>query len=155
MSQKAYGSVVLNNHSVMSVKVPLVLKKKQPLTNDGEKKTRVVCVNVKDIRPKYQNLKEWIEDPNHEYIARGGPVFIGGARYPKHDSVWANPFKVGRDGTREEIIELYRQHIQQKLDSNEITREQLEALRGKTLGCWCKPEPCHGDILLEFLGEVL
>jgi hypothetical protein len=28
----------------------------------------------------------------------------------------------------------------------------LEALRGKDLACWCRlDQPCHADILLEFL----
>jgi Domain of unknown function (DUF4326) len=26
----------------------------------------------------------------------------------------------------------------------------LPGLRGKRLGCWCKPLPCHADILAEF-----
>ena len=25
----------------------------------------------------------------------------------------------------------------------------LHELEGKTLGCWCKPEKCHGDILIK------
>jgi hypothetical protein len=30
-------------------------------------------------------------------------------------------------------------------------RPSIEPLRGKTLGCWCKPLPCHGDVIVELL----
>ena len=30
----------------------------------------------------------------------------------------------------------------------------LGELRGKILGCWCKPKPCHGDILVKLVEEV-
>jgi hypothetical protein len=64
----------------------------------------LVNVRVSHLRPKYQNLKEWMVVPEHVYIARGGIVFIDGQRYPPRDSIWANPFKVGKDGSREEVI---------------------------------------------------
>jgi len=38
----------------------------------------VVNVRVKSIRPKYNNLKEWIADGSNVYIGRGGVVFIDG-----------------------------------------------------------------------------
>lgn len=64
-------------------------------------------------------------------------------------SKWGNPFNIGKDGTRKEVVEKYRSWIltQQNL------LDDLEELRGKTLGCYCKPLACHGDILVELLGE--
>ena len=60
-------------------------------------------------------------------------------------SKWANAFKIGRDGTRTEVITKYRNHL--------LSRPELIAalpeLRGKDLACWCAPEPCHGEVLLE------
>ena len=29
----------------------------------------------------------------------------------------------------------------------------LPGLRGRELGCWCKPQACHGDVLLELLAD--
>jgi hypothetical protein len=68
-------------------------------------------------------------------------------------SIWHNPFKIGRDGTREEVIEKYRQYLLSRPD----LLERLPELGGKVLGCWCAPdEACHGDVLLELLrGSVL
>ena len=59
---------------------------------------------VNYIRPQFNNLKECLEDDNYVYIGRGGIVFIDGERFPKKNSVWANPFKSGRDGTVEEVL---------------------------------------------------
>lgn len=64
------------------------------------------------------------------------------AIYIGRPSLWGNPFIIGRDGTREEVIEKFRLYIlRSKLD--------LSPLKGKHLVCWCKPQACHGDILLE------
>lgn len=117
--------------------------------------TKVVCVKVNQIRPQYQNLKEWMNDPLNVYIGRRGIVFIDNVRFPKEDSIWANPYKVGRDGTREEVIAKYKNHITHLISSNQITKDQLLSLKGKILGCWCKPEPCHGDVLVELITECM
>ena len=118
--------------------------------------TSVVNVKVKYIRPQYQNLEEWCKDKNNVYIGRRGVVFIGKKgekkkRYPTKDSIFANPFKVGKDGTREEVIEKYNLHIKEKLEIGEISKEQMQSLQGKNLGCWCAPQACHGNVLKELL----
>jgi hypothetical protein len=119
-----------------------------------EKVTTVVCVKVKYIRPLgYHNLKEWTNDPNNVYIGRKGIVFINNERFPKQDSLWANPFKVKED-TREQSLARYREYIKGKLHTGEISTKQLLALKGKTLGCWCSPMSCHGDVLLELLDQM-
>lgn len=62
---------------------------------------------------------------------------------------WGNPFHIGTDGTREEVVEKYRKWIltQPKLLA------QLHILKGKRLGCYCAPLPCHGDVLAEFCNQ--
>lgn len=60
-------------------------------------------------------------------------------------SKWGNPFIIGVHGTRKEVIEKYRQYI---LDTPELFNS-LPELKGLTLGCWCKPDACHGDVLVE------
>lgn len=117
---------------------------------------QIVKVTVDCIRPQYHNLKEWMANPNNIYIARRRIVFIDGQRYPPEDSPFANPFKIGKDGDRQEVINKYRNYIVAKIDNGEITHHQIENLKGKNLGCWCrdigeKNPSCHGDVLLEIL----
>lgn len=73
----------------------------------------------------------------------GDLVYIG------RPSKWGNPFVIGRDGTRREVIEKYRDHV----TSDPLLMESLHELRGKDLACWCHPLPCHGDVLEELLDE--
>lgn len=108
--------------------------------------SEVVNVKVQYIRPHYNNLEEWCKDPNNVYIGRKGIVFINKERYPKQDSVWHNPYKIGPDGDRYTVLQKYKQHILKLLPSLD-----LNSLRNKKLGCWCAPEQCHGHILLELL----
>lgn len=63
---------------------------------------------------------------------------------------WGNPYHIGRDGTRREVIAKYRAYI-----LNDPKRlAALSELEGKVLGCWCKPKPCHGDVLVELIEQA-
>lgn len=66
-------------------------------------------------------------------------------------SKWANPFKIGKDGDRDEVIAKFRRY----LIGNDELMSALPELRGKTLACWCKPAPCHGDVLAQMVNELL
>jgi Domain of unknown function (DUF4326) len=72
-------------------------------------------------------------------------VYIG------RPSKWGNPYLIGRDGTREEVIAKYRAWVLRRPE----LLGALPELRGKTLGCWCAPQPCHGDVLAELAGRRL
>jgi len=115
----------------------------------------IVNCKVKFIRPQYQNLKEWMEDENNIYIGRSGVVFIDNQRFPKQTSLFCNPFKVGKHGTREEVIQKYKEYIVAKLEKEEPhLKDNLIAMKGKNLGCWCYPESCHGNVLLELINSL-
>lgn len=74
-------------------------------------------------------------------------VYIG------RPSPWGNPFIIGRDGSREEVIEKYKHWVLTEWSDAKILETTL-ALRGKTLGCWCFPNACHGDILVSLVEGV-
>ena len=67
-------------------------------------------------------------------------------------SLFANPFSV-RDWGRERSIKRYREWLLQgglpPFDVRRPSLEDIRGLRGKRLGCWCAPKPCHGDVLAE------
>lgn len=64
-------------------------------------------------------------------------VYIG------RGSKWGNPFVIGTDGTREEVISRYHDY----LDTQPELLAAIPELVDKTLGCYCKPSACHGDLL--------
>jgi len=66
-------------------------------------------------------------------------------------SIWGNPFRIGPDGTRYQVIEKYRAWIQ----TQPYLLARLSELRGKTLGCWCAPKECHGHVLAELADAAL
>jgi hypothetical protein len=59
-------------------------------------------------------------------------------------SRWGNPFKSPRDGSRYEVIAKYERWLVRQPE----LMAALPELRGKVLGCWCAPKPCHADVLL-------
>ena len=60
---------------------------------------------------------------------------------------WGNRFVIGRDGSRAEVIEKYRARLWREIRAGRVPLEDLAALHGKRLACWCAPAPCHGDVL--------
>jgi hypothetical protein len=77
-------------------------------------------------------------DRFHYYIGSPGPL--------------GNPFIVGQDGTREEVIAKFALW----LPTQPQLLDLMLALRGLTLGCWCTdPDPCHGHVLLRLANGPL
>ncbi len=77
-------------------------------------------------------------------------VFIG------RGSIWGNPYSHLHGtkakfvvATREQAIEKYREYI----ESNPKLLMRLWELKGKILGCYCKPLSCHGDVLVELINK--
>lgn len=62
---------------------------------------------------------------------------------------WGNPFIIGEDGTRSEVIRKFHDWV---IEQPELMGS-LSELKGKRLGCWCHPKPCHGDVLIELLRQ--
>ena len=70
--------------------------------------------------------------------------------YIGRPSKWGNPFSIGKDGSREEVIAKYRDYIMLKPE----LLADLPELKGKILGCWCSPLACHGDVLVELANKL-
>jgi hypothetical protein len=70
--------------------------------------------------------------------------------YKLPESPWNNPYVIGKDGNRDEVIAKYKARLWQQMNGPNAAyiRGKLLELDGKVLGCWCKPEPCHGDVLV-------
>ena len=77
-------------------------------------------------------------------------VYIGRDYAEFGDEGWGNPFHIGKDGDRAEVLAKYRAWILE----NEYLLKRLPMLKGKVLGCWCKPDTCHGDVLAELVNAL-
>lgn len=119
-------------------------------------------VNVKKAnlqKAGYTDFKDWNKNKNHVYIGRNMTFYVPGTE----KSIWYNPYPVAKPSTkinksksksksrptytREESMRLYKKHI----ESSPELLSRLNELKGKTLGCWCKPLKCHGDVLVKLI----
>jgi hypothetical protein len=80
-------------------------------------------------------------------------IYIG--RLPNNEyNKWAYPKELREtfpEGTpRQEIIDAYEDYL---LSKPELMKD-LHELKYKTLGCWCKPKSCHGDILKKYVDKL-
>jgi len=70
--------------------------------------------------------------------------------YIGRGSKWGNPYKIGKDGNRDEVIAKYATYISKKPE----LLADVHELKGKILGCYCKPKGCHGDILVKLVNII-
>lgn len=75
------------------------------------------------------NMEWGDKSPSYVYIGRG--------------SIWGNPFRIGKDGLRKEVLKKYEAWLETQ---PELLR-RIPELQGKILGCFCAPKLCHGDVL--------
>ena len=106
-------------------------------------------VNFRTVAEHWnKDTRQW-DNPQYYYIGRGNPA------YNLPTSAFANPFKIIADTTenREAAVHQYRPYIVQLMREIPALKAELEKMRGKTFVCWCSPKRCHGEVLLELLGE--
>ena len=86
-------------------------------------------------------------------------IYVGRGRCPKTGqlSKWGNPYSHKEETlaefkveTRDEAVKKYEEYLLQ----NEELMLSLYELKYKTIGCWCKPKSCHGDILKKYVDRL-
>lgn len=80
------------------------------------------------------------KEPYDVYIGRMGRG---------HDGYFGNPYSVNAYGAQAMVR--YETYFWNRLNSDAEFTRRIEELRGKVLGCFCKPKPCHGDVIVEYL----
>ena len=83
---------------------------------------------------------------NKRFAGNSKGIYIG------RGSKWGNPYKIkdySDPNDRAQVIELYRKNVLPRFST-----EELAVLKGQDLLCYCAPQPCHGDLLLEAAKEV-
>ncbi len=77
-------------------------------------------------------------------------IYIGRAGKGQ-DGYFGNPFRLAPGEPRGASLEKYRVYFYNRLETD---KRCVHALKGMTLGCFCKPHPCHGDIIAEYLDSL-
>ena len=86
----------------------------------------------------------------NKYKEKGG-IYIGRGSY------WGNPYPINNDigDTRDVVIGRYKDHLRKLYsEDKELFMRELGKLSGSKLSCFCKPQPCHGDVIVE-VWEIL
>ena len=110
-------------------------------------KTPPHCVSLKEkalAQRGFDSFSDWDLDPDHIYIGRSMTHYIQDAVASK----WQNPFPSDIHG-RERSLVLFEEHLR----NNGELLDAIGELEGKEIGYWCKPLPCHGDVLIRVFNE--
>lgn len=70
-----------------------------------------------------------------------------------------NPYRVSEKRSREQAVKLFNEYAHKRIEAGDIKIiRALDFLYNKLLEvkilvlvCYCKPEPCHGDVIKELL----
>lgn len=77
---------------------------------------------------------------------------VEGAVYVGRPSLFGNPFRIGPDAARDVVIAKYRAWL---MAQPVLLARVKSELRGKDLVCWCSPEACHADVLIDVANQAL
>jgi hypothetical protein len=86
-------------------------------------------------------------------------IYVGRATRGRKGSPLGNPFKIGKDGTRDEVIAKYAAWLDEQLaEAGSAASLELARIRavwlehgGIVLACWCAPERCHAEVIRDRL----
>lgn len=127
--------------------------------NKGKLTQAIVTRAVEEVRPEYEWSKSELD---RKAIAEAGGTVVANmhqdtdrallawakasGRFARIDrnSDWGNPFEMPTDGDRDTVCDSYEIFFPRKFSLH----SRLNELAGKVLGCWCYPQRCHGDYLV-------
>lgn len=129
--EKVSHAIIFNFDGVYDEIVKNVKAKKIPIRLISLKLTQVI-----NIKGTHFNQ----DSDTYEYIGRG--------------SKWGNPHSMYEEGDdREEVIRKFKYDFDFDKFLN-VRKDDFLHLKGKKLGCFCKPQICHGDIIAEYLNSI-
>jgi len=100
------------------------------------------------------HVREMANYPGVIYVGRSMP------RLKLHGHPLANPFRIGKDGDRAEVIRKYREWLDKIISIRWLPTCTLDLRHAPALACWCRYDgesrtdanACHADVLVELIG---
>lgn len=77
-------------------------------------------------------------------------VYIGRAGHGQ-TGYFGNPYVLGPNNPRGSTIERYKAYFYTRMREDSVFAARIHALRGKRLMCFCAPQPCHGNVIADYL----
>ena len=97
----------------------------------GKESIQTTVVNIKTTGKGYSKIDRTTIYGNRSY-------------YPKSRTVEEH----------QKAVYAYEKYFYERLESDPEFKAAVHMLWGNTLGCWCKPLPCHGDVIAEYLNSL-
>lgn len=151
----AAGDLVLAHELVRRVHDPVLPQGGNP----AEVSTPVPCGAVRELaREPHDGRPLKTTSPAGVEAGTYSKTTVVHCKREKHDvyigrpSPWGNPFKLEQD-TDEARASALKQYEAWLVEQPHLMG-RLDSLRGKTLGCWCAPKACHGDVLARLADEL-
>ena len=102
------------------------------MPNPSRMTTKTTVVNIR-------------RDDYEVYIGRAGKGL---------DGYFGNPFRLGSESQRQEILERYAAYFYNRLERDPEFKRRVLQLKTKVLGCFCAPRACHGDVIAKYLDSL-
>ena len=99
---------------------------------------RINIVNLNNV----ENINKWLRQVGNSYVGRATVAKV-------FHTDWGNPFKIRYYDSRQKVLKLYEEHIH----GNRNLVRRVGEMKGKILGCWCSPSPCHAEVLHRLAGN--
>lgn len=100
-------------------------------------------------RGKWRQMRTVVVNIHKEFFN----VYIGRAGRGQ-DGYFGNPFRIGHGISREDAVKRFERYFAERIEKDSEFKRRIVALKGKRLGCFCKPKACHGDVIADWLNKM-
>lgn len=112
----------------------------------------IFCNKQNLVKLGYNNFIQWYKDPSNVYIGKAKDTKDNNiiTLFPIVDSPLDNPYDVTGHEMRQVFYDTY---IRYRIKSEPKMMDALMKCKGKTMGCFCGTDKCHGYVLIKLLEE--
>jgi hypothetical protein len=89
-------------------------------------------------------------------LNKGCDTIPKGSIYIGRPGPFGNPFKIGKDGDRDEVVRKFKWYFVRRIEEDVVFSGAVKMLKAEAtaLVCFCAPLKCHGDVISEYLETI-